>query len=132
MGWNNASPQAKVFAVTHAAATLIEFLAETSLYGLIPDEAGTATKTRFWSQYVMGLGFNLIMGAIGYAATDCLARSGWTKTAWVMAVLPTLMLLTGGFLLHGVDTVLGTSSGTGSVTLLKAAYSAKKKSVKST
>lgn len=126
MVWR-ASPQAKFFAITHTTATVLEFIAETSLYGLISETAATSVKTRFWSQYVIGVAIATLIGTVGYAATDCLAKSGWTKTAWVAALLPTLMLLSGGFVLHGVDAILGTSSGTGSVGLIKAAYAAKKK-----
>lgn len=130
MVWKSASPQAKFFAITHATAILIEFIGETSLYGLIPDTANASVKTRFWSQYVMGVAVAIIVGSVGFAATDCLARSGWTKTAWVAALIPAIMLLSGGFVLHGVDAILGSSSGTSSIGLIKAAYAAKKKSVK--
>lgn len=129
MVWQ-ASPQAKVFAITHATAIFLEFIAERSLYGLISDTASTSIKTRFWSQYVIGVAIATLIGTVGYSATDCLAKSGWTKTAWIAAMLPTLTLLSGGFVLHGVDAILGSSSGTGSVGLIKAAYAAKKKSVK--
>lgn len=121
------SPQAKFFVITHATCTLIEFIGETSLYGLIPETANSSIKTRFWSQYVIGVAVATLIGSIGFAATDCLAKAGWTKTAWVAALVPSIMLLTGGFVLHGVDSILGTSSGTGSVGLIKAAYTAKKK-----
>jgi hypothetical protein len=125
----SASPQAKVFAITHAAAVAVELVGEMSLYGLIPPTAASSLKTRFWSQYVIGVAISTLVGLVGYVATDCLAKSGWTKTAWVAALLPTLTLLSGGFLLHGVDTILGISTGTGSVGLIRAAFRTKKKSV---
>ena len=124
--WSQVSAQAKVFAVTHAIAMVTEFVGEISLYGLIPEE-NRAVKTRFWAQYLVGAAFSVLIGAIGYLATDCLSGAGWSKTAWVAAFLPTATLLSGGFVLHGVDTILGSSSGSGSVALIKSAYAAKKK-----
>jgi hypothetical protein len=36
-------------------------------------------------------------------------------------------VFSGGFVLHGVDAILGSSSGTGSFALIKTAYAAAKK-----
>jgi thiamine monophosphate synthase len=67
------------------------------------------------------------MGALGFLATDCLAKGGWNKAAWASAVVPTAVMASGGFVLHGVDSILGSTSGTGSVALIRAAYASKKK-----
>lgn len=127
-GWSDASAQAKVFAITHAVAVLAEFVGEVSLYNLVPEENKTI-RTRFWAQYLVGAAVTMLIGALGYLATDCLAKSGWKKAAWVAAFLPSVTVVSGGFMLHGVDSILGSSSGTGSVALIKAAYAAKKKKV---
>ena len=124
--WSDISPQAKVFAITHAIAMVTEFVGEVSLFGLIPEENKTM-RTRFWAQYLVGAACTVLIGVVGYIATDCLAASGWNKTAWVASLLPTLTVFTGGFVLHGVDAILGSSSGTGSLALIKSAYAAKKK-----
>ena len=124
--WSQASAQAKVFAITHAVAMVAEFIGEVSLYGLIPEE-NRAVRTRFWAQYLIGAAFSVLIGAVGYIATDCLSGAGWSKLAWVAALLPTATLLSGGCVLHGVDAILGSSSGSGSVALIKSAYAAKKK-----
>ena len=124
--WSDASPQAKLFVITHVIVMLTELVGEISLFTLIPNE-NKAMRTRFWAQYVLGAACAAVMGSIGYLATDCLSKSGWTKTAWASSLLPTLTLGSGGFLLHGVDSILGASSGTGSVALIRAAYVAKKK-----
>lgn len=126
MKWTDSSPQAKAFAVTFAAATVIEFIGETTLYGLIPGTAARSLKIRFWSQYVASLSVYMVIGLVGHAAVDCLAKSGWAKTAWLASIFPAVVVLSGGFVLHGVDTILGISSGTGSMGLLKAAFKAKK------
>lgn len=121
------SIQAKVFTVTFVAAHIIELIGETTLYGLIPSTACTCLKTRFWTHYVVSLSLTMLFGLFCRASIDCLAKSGWTKTAWVAAIVPTILILSGAYMLHGVDTILGVSSGTGSVGLIKAAYKAKKK-----
>jgi hypothetical protein len=124
--WKTASPQAKVFMVTHVASMLAELVGEVSLYQLVPRESASV-RTRFWAQYVIGAAFSIAMGSLGFLATDCLAKSGWNKAAWGTAVLPTVAAASGGFVLHGVDSILGSTSGTGSVALIRAAYASKKK-----
>lgn len=124
--WSQASPQAKVFAVTHAVAMLTELVGEVSLYGLVNTD-NKVVRTRFWAQYLVGAAAVMLIGYVGFVATDCLAASGWKKLSWVSAVLPTLTTVSGGYVLHGVDTILGSSSGTGSIALIKSAYAAKKK-----
>ena len=119
------SPQAKVFAVTSAIALVTELVGEIALYGLVPKE-NQVIKTRFWAQFVVGAALTLFMSGIGYVATDCLAKKGWTKTSWLVAIVP-IMAGSTGFVIHGVDTVLGASSGSGSVALLKSAFASKKK-----
>lgn len=121
-----ASNQAKVFAVTAGIALITEIAGEIALYGIIPED-NRVIKTRFWAQFVVGAAISLFFTGIGYIATDCIAKKGWSKTAWLVAIVPMLPIVTGGFVLHGVDTVLGSSSGTGSVALIKAAFAAKKK-----
>lgn len=124
--WKNASAQAKVFTLTHAAVMLAELVGEVSLFGLVPRESGSV-RTRFWAQYVLGATFSIFLGSLGFLATDCLAKGGWNKSAWAFSVLPTLAGASGGFVLHGVDSILGATSGTGSVALIRAAYASKKK-----
>ena len=75
-GWSEASPQAKVFAITHAITMVVEFVGETSLFGLIPEDNRTV-RTRFWAQYLVGAAAAILIGAVGFLATDCLSKSGW-------------------------------------------------------
>lgn len=124
--WKTASPQAKVFVVTHVCAMAVELIGELSLYELVPRDS-VSVRTRFWSQYVVGAAFSVILGFLGFIATDCLAQSGWNKAAWATAVLPTIAAASGGFVLHGVDSILSSTSGTGNVGLIRAAYASKKK-----
>ena len=124
--WKTASPQAKVFAVTHVAAMLVELVGEVSLYQLVPRESASI-RTRFWAQYVIGAAISVALGSLGFLATDCLAKSGWNKAAWASAVVPTVATMSGGFVLHGVDSIIGSTSGSGSVALIRAAYASKKK-----
>ena len=126
MSFSNVSPQAKVFKVTHVVAMLAELVGEISLYNLVPTQ-NAAMRTRFWAQYVIGAAISAILGVMGFLATDCLAKNGWKKLAWGFCVLPSIAATTGGFVLHGVDSILGSSSGTGSVALIRAAYASKKK-----
>ena len=126
------SAQAKVFATTHAAVMLLELMGEISLSNLIPEQS-KGVKSRFWLQYVIGIAVSLFISSICYRAIDCLAKNGWTKTAWLMAIFPpTIFLFTGGFLLHGVDSVLTSTSGSSSIKLLRTAARKKKKCVQKT
>lgn len=121
-----ASAQAKVFAATHITTMLVELVGEISLYQLVPRDSASI-RTRFWAQYVVGAAFSVLFGLLGFVATDCLAKSGWSKAAWAAAIVPAVAAASGGFVLHGVDTILGSTSGTGSIALIRAAYASKKK-----
>ena len=124
--WKGASPQAKVFAIAHVTAMLAELVGEVSLYQLVPRESGSV-RTRFWAQYVIGAALSVGLGSLGFLATDCLAKGGWNKSAWAMAAVPTAVGASSGFVLHGVDSILGATSGTSNVALIRAAYASKKK-----
>ena len=126
MGWSELSPQTKVFAVVHVLSMVSEFVGEIWLSNLIPDENKTM-KTRFWSQYLVGATMAILVGVIGHVSIECMAKSGWNKLAWAAAIIPSLTLASGGYMLHGVDAILGSSSGTGSAALIKTALIAKKK-----
>ncbi|MDR3542378.1 MAG: hypothetical protein P4L69_15665 [Desulfosporosinus sp.] len=96
------------------------------MYRTIPEDRGNL-KARFWARYAMGASFATIVGVIGYIVVEVLVGSGWTKTAWVLAFLPTLAVISGTFMLQGVNTVLDTTSGTNCMAMVGAAIREQKK-----
>lgn len=128
--WTEASAQAKVYAVVHVISMLTEFVGEVSLFDMIP-QGNKTIRTRFWAQYLIGAAYAVLVGIVGFRSVDCLAKSGWKKLSWAAVAISPVLLASGGFLLHGVDSILGSSSGTGAVALVGSAYAAKKKKSKS-
>lgn len=107
-----------VFLGTSAVCAAMDLVYELGVYNLtIPDDCN-AMKRRFWFSYVFGLALMCVVIAGGYRVVSSLSESGWRWTAWFAAIVPVPLLIYGGFLLHGIDTVLTTATGnTASVVL---------------
>ena len=118
------SVQGGVYVATFAVGLVVELVGEIMLYRTIPDERSNL-KARFWARYVVEVAAAAVVGCVGYVAVEALSQSGWSKTSWLLAFLPTAMFLTSAFVLQGVNTVLDRTSGVGCVGVVRAAVQAK-------
>lgn len=118
------SVQGGVYVATFVVGLVVELIGEIVLYRTIPDDKSNL-KARFWARYVVEVAAAAVVGCIGYVAVEALSHSGWSKTAWLLAVLPTAMFLTSAFVLQGVNTVLDRTTGVGCVGVVRAAMQAK-------
>lgn len=114
------STQGKVYLATFAVGLVAEFIGEVILYKTIPDGRDNL-KARFWARYVVGAALAVVMGSIGYISIEVLSASGWPKTAWLVAFIPTITFAVSAFMLQGMNTVLDTTSGMGCFGAIKAA-----------
>ena len=120
------STQGKVYVATFAVGLIAEFVGEIILYKTIPDGRDNL-KARFWARYAMEVAMAVILGSIGYIATEVLSASGWDKTAWLFAFLPMVTFVGAVFVLQGMNTVLDSTSGVGCVGAIGAAIRKQKK-----
>lgn len=119
------STQAKLFAGTFAVGFAAEFVGEVLMARQIPGDRA-ALKSRFWIRYVIGAACAAIIGTVLYIVVDVLAKVGWTRLAWAMALVPTVLVLGVALTLQGVNTVLDESSGSGCLRVVGMAYRQKK------
>jgi hypothetical protein len=114
------SLQGKVFSATFVVGMLLELVGEVLLYRTIPEGRGNL-KTRFWARYVVELALATLLGGMGFICTEVLAHSGWTKSAWLVALVPTVAFVFVAFTMQGMNTVLDSTSGVSCVGTIGAA-----------
>ena len=129
-GWTGkpTSIQSKIYLATFAVGIIAEFIGEVVLYKTIPEDRDNL-KARFWARYAIGTGLAVVFGSLGYIAVEVLSVNGWSKTAWLFALLPMTSFAITAFVLQGVNTVLDKTSGANCVSVVGSAICETKKSV---
>jgi hypothetical protein len=118
--------QETVFVASFSLFVVAQIVCEVYLSRIVPKKS-TNLRMRFWARAAADVSAAILVGIVCYSVVSVMAKSGWKKTAWGLALVPGAAVVSCAILLQGTNTVLDKSGGVGCFGVTRAALAAAKR-----